>query len=576
MSVLRGLLLIGAALALALLGLAVPAHLGAVDPGVLRSAGVGTDGVYGAAEFMLDARQTGPARLMAESLRRTAEVRADGVEPALLDRLDSRLAELERQQSPLVRWIGGPDPYVEQALRGVSTVPQGTQDRTALSLVASPDRRAQLAGFLENSQNDTVRTILATRDLTGLEHFFPATTAAGGPYESCVALTAMLVQGQHFPAPAARTLHRLAHEAVHNRRQDALRDLEDFYRGLLVLARRLDYAQLAAWTRTCVSLDGLERAAESVQHVPNRVCVVFAAIELTEEPSGVAQYLREHPGERGWQDLTYALAEGRGGIRRLLAARAPIYVWSGWLRELRDVVPEVFRTEVERLATRQPQVAGLLKGVLWLLAAMFGARAADGLVLRGEGGLAGGQRVRGVRVLLLAAVLVFSAVAVSEPGLFEPSRAHEGPRLVLKMIPVLENFSPKTTTMNEGPLDPVSLVVLLFFFLVQLGIYFICLTRLAHVRRLEAPPTLKLKLLENEEILFDLGLFVGIGGSIGSLILILMHIIEASLMAAYSSSLFGILFVALLKIWNVRPYRRHLIVEADRASKTPAPAGTHL
>jgi hypothetical protein len=34
-------------------------------------------------------------------------------------------------------------------------------------------------------------------------------------------------------------------------------------------------------------------------------------------------------------------------------------------------------------------------------------------------------------------------------------------------------------------------------------------------------------------------------------------------MAAYASTLFGILFVAVLKICHVRPYRRKLILESE-------------
>jgi hypothetical protein len=34
-------------------------------------------------------------------------------------------------------------------------------------------------------------------------------------------------------------------------------------------------------------------------------------------------------------------------------------------------------------------------------------------------------------------------------------------------------------------------------------------------------------------------------------------------MAAYSSTLFGIIFVAILKICHVRPFRRRLILETE-------------
>jgi hypothetical protein len=40
-----------------------------------------------------------------------------------------------------------------------------------------------------------------------------------------------------------------------------------------------------------------------------------------------------------------------------------------------------------------------------------------------------------------------------------------------------------------------------------------------------------------------------------------MNVIQASLVAAYSSTLFGILFVAFLKVVHVRAFRRELILK---------------
>ena len=76
-----------------------------------------------------------------------------------------------------------------------------------------------------------------------------------------------------------------------------------------------------------------------------------------------------------------------------------------------------------------------------------------------------------------------------------------------------------------------------------------------------------MRLLENEDQLFDFGLYVGLGGTVLSLILVAVGIVEASLMAAYASTLFGIIFVALLKVLHLRPY-------AASSSWKPAAART--
>ncbi|MCD8482927.1 MAG: hypothetical protein LR015_09855 [Verrucomicrobia bacterium] len=96
--------------------------------------------------------------------------------------------------------------------------------------------------------------------------------------------------------------------------------------------------------------------------------------------------------------------------------------------------------------------------------------------------------------------------------------------------------------------DQVTLIVLLMFFVVQLMVFMFCMVRLKEVRSADEPARTKLQLLENEENLFDLGLYVGLGGTVGSLIMIVLNIVEASLMAAYASTLFGILFVAIFKV----------------------------
>jgi hypothetical protein len=61
------------------------------------------------------------------------------------------------------------------------------------------------------------------------------------------------------------------------------------------------------------------------------------------------------------------------------------------------------------------------------------------------------------------------------------------------------------------------------------------------------------------------------------LILVSLGVIQFSLMAAYSSTSFGIIFVSILKIFNVRPARRQLLLQAEEENtpvETPARAST--
>ena len=76
--------------------------------------------------------------------------------------------------------------------------------------------------------------------------------------------------------------------------------------------------------------------------------------------------------------------------------------------------------------------------------------------------------------------------------------------------------------------------------------------------------------MENEENLFDSGLYVGMIGTAAALVLQVVGVIQPNLLAAYSSNLFGIICVALVKIRHVRAFKRALIMEAQAAA-VPTP-----
>src|SRR5713101_9520780 len=120
--------------------------------------------------------------------------------------------------------------------------------------------------------------------------------------------------------------------------------------------------------------------------------------------------------------------------------------------------------------------------------------------------------------------------------------------------------------MNQQSL---TLLTMLLFFVLQALLYVACLVKLAEIRRQKIPSRIKLRLLENEEHLFDAGLYLGFAGTIISLILVSLGVIKPSLMAAYSSTSFGIIFVSVFKIFHLRPLRRRLLMETESASLEP-------
>ena len=88
------------------------------------------------------------------------------------------------------------------------------------------------------------------------------------------------------------------------------------------------------------------------------------------------------------------------------------------------------------------------------------------------------------------------------------------------------------------------------------------IARLRRVRSQEVEAAVKLKLIDNEESLFDAPLYMGIAGSVLALVLRLTGFEGISLMASYASTLFGILFCFILKVMHVRPYKQQLILES--------------
>jgi hypothetical protein len=169
------------------------------------------------------------------------------------------------------------------------------------------------------------------------------------------------------------------------------------------------------------------------------------------------------------------------------------------------------------------------------------------------------------RRLTFATLFLMLMVVLGEPYLVR-SAEQQAPEPTPPVAPQI-SFNPLAAltqnTQTPGPmLNQSVLVAMIVFFVLQGSIYVICLTKLAEIRRQTLSSGMKLKLMENEENLFDAGLYCGLFGTAASLILLTLGWIKPSLISAYSSTLFGILFVAILKIFHVRPYKRRLILES--------------
>jgi hypothetical protein len=171
------------------------------------------------------------------------------------------------------------------------------------------------------------------------------------------------------------------------------------------------------------------------------------------------------------------------------------------------------------------------------------------------------------REFLFALGFLLVVLLLSEPFLAQESQRVEMPfRLRLPMVGAAAPAQRINVNVHSTIMNQLSLLTLLLFFVLQALIYTACIVKLAEIRRQNIVARIKLRLLDNEEHLFDAGLYLGFVGTIISLILVSLGVIKPSLMAAYSSTSFGIIFVSIFKIFHLRPEKRRLVLETEAAA----------
>lgn len=511
-------------------GLLIPAHLRAVEGAVLEIAGKKS------AALIPEGVQTtspGIARLLLEAAQK------ENVPDR--DRLVARVATLTTQEpampriSPAAKQLQpGPEPFTEFAVQ--------------------IEHREQLLELLSASARPEVQALLRFRARTNLVLFPPSSSAGGQAFDTSIAIAGALLEDGRTTSTLGGEVNQLAIEAA--RGGDSGR-LETALLDFMSLGQRFNYGQLQAFVGGIRDVATLDRMTELVRRSDDRLPVLFAAVHLSGDPAGVADYLM-HFSKTGLADLGASLRYGHGGVDELLR------------RDQRLHQSRLGPPLAGEYALLRPRVALMVKWLLYLAggfllaAAMHFARA----VPRLERPL----QVRGFHVareFLFALGFLAVVLLVSEPFLAEESQKVQMPfRLRLPMVG--DAVRPGTLAASPASFMNQSLLTLLLFFVLQALIYTACVVKLAEIRRQNIPARVKLRLLENEEHLFDAGLYLGFCGTIISLILVSLGVVKPSLMAAYSSTSFGIIFVSAFKIFNLRPVRRRLLLEAESMPPVPS------
>jgi hypothetical protein len=520
-------------LGLALGAWMLPVNMNALPPALVEEAGGRAASTTQLGEILLEREKLGPAALVHQAA--VAVVAPDA------DALGARLEQARELQPELVPW-GGWDPFLEPL---VAAAPDTDVSTPVLRFFVTRDARETLAGFLSNSRSTGVRTLLRLREIDRAVQFVPATRPGGQVLDATVLLAALLYQGEHLSDSLQQEVRVLAENALAT---NDLARVEPFLLDLLSLGKRLDWTQLTELTRL---IDGTETIAEFAhlsRLAADDLAMIYTAALAADAADPVANYLIRF-GRQGLEDLEFALRAGQGAVQQLLVRQVPIN---------RDAGPSF--GGIAALALLHPGVLLGCKYVGLLIGAFLVFRGVDRFFIARTNQGALPHLSSGVLAVFAAGLVVLA----TEPFLLQAAPASE-----FKLsfaVPVLADIADGASiepTQPTSAMDSSTLLSIGFFAALQVAMYLICLLKIAEINKREVAPLVKLKLMENEENLFDGGLYVGIGGTATALVLQVLGVIDPNLLAAYSSNLFGITCVALVKIRHVRPYKCKLILESE-------------
>lgn len=538
--------IVGLGLGLLAAAWSVPVNLQSVTPPLLERAGEATPTVAQLGRQWLDREKPGPAALALAAARTLGDPQSAPLATAL--------ANTAHRQPELIAW-GGWDPFLDP-LFNLKENTGRTQSTPVLTFFITQKARAQLLAYLGNSRSQGVLELLRLRTVTGTQRFAPATQPGGQALDAVILLSALLYQGEHLTPALQREVRELAGAAVAS---NQLGELEPVFGDLLSLGKRLDWVQLCELLRLTGSVKTLGEFAQLARVAPDDLPLIYSAAQLSGSADRVATYLLKF-GRTGLADLRLALGFGQGAVEQLLSRQVPV-----------NHQPAPSFGPLTLAALLFPKLALAAKYMGFLLGAFFLFRGLERVLFDddtdGDPGLF--RAKSGLLALLTAALLVLG----TEPFLLKPTAPSE---FQLKLtIPVLSNLSDPASLTPTAPtltMDISTLISIGFFAALQIGMYLYCLAKIREIERQSLSALLKLRLMENEENLFDGGLYIGIAGTATALVLQVLGVIQPNLLAAYSSNLFGICCVAIIKIRHVRPYKRRLILDGHSAEPKPAPA----
>jgi hypothetical protein len=519
-------------------GLLIPAHIRAVDREVLWKAGEKTPTVVDAGFELLREQKVGPAKLLLAVAQQRKVPGREKLQKAI------SLAEVAHPEMKL--W-GSLEPGFT-ALFGPDTQVASPGQQHFTEFAIQEVNREKILKFLASSPKPLVQELMRTRALTNTVLFSPSSSVSGQAFDAGIGVCGLLLEREQLSRGLSAAVYTLALQANNG---VGAQKLEQILLDLLSLGQRFQWAQLVAFVRQVENPETLRELTNLARNEERRLPVLFSAVLISGNPAETSSYVMKF-GRSGMGDLAATLGYGSGAVKELL--RRQQQITESWVGRFVGL----------DLAWRMPWLAMALKWLLILAGGFLLAMAAH-LGRPAVSALEQPLQVRGfhlAREFLFGLGFLLAVLLLTEPFLSQESQKIEFP-FRIHLPTTGGGVNAASANVKSNIMNQLSLLTLLLFFVLQGLIYIACLLKLGEIRRQQIPARMKLKLLDNEDHLFDAGLYLGFVGTIISLILVSLGVIKPSLMAAYSSTSFGIIFVSAFKIFNLRPVRRKLLLEAE-------------
>lgn len=512
----------------------LPIRFQAIDERLLVAAGENRQSLPLLADSLLDSEHLGAGlriSLLAQSMH--------------LPESDSLVANARSLLSSRqdLAWLGTRDPRLELILAtsGLAFEKSTTQPPPALSLLLREPVRIRLRDHLRSNPSPSVQSLMDAIPLPPLPPLLPAQSPGGQPLEAILLLTAHLVDTSAFTPTVAGDIKILTQQSISDR---SLRPLQPCLLSLLSIARRYEYDSLRKLLATIDSLPALHWLSDQIR-APSEPADLLLTATLWAGPASRLARLPPTPTQP-WKSLSTAIAQGQGAVELLVQRHCPV---------LTHQFP--FPTQFFPFLLRWEKPLLLLRALLLLVGSWFIILGLWRWLPIPNPQSPGPWRV--APRLLQTILLAFLLGAALEPAWLRPNPL---PRYRLSLAQ--PSSQAKITQPKGNAMDLTNLITLAVFLGLQIAVYRICLRRIRQIEKGPGDTNLKLRLLENEDNLFDAGLYVGIAGTATALVLQVIGLIQPSLLAAYASNLFGIAGVAIIKIFHVRALKQRLLVPPEK------------